>query len=27
VEVIQLNEDSYRIKYRSTIFGEKSVQS
>lgn len=27
VEVIQLNEDSYRIKHRSTIFGEKSVQS
>nr|WP_267459294.1 IS21-like element helper ATPase IstB [Brevibacillus composti] len=27
VEVIQLNEDSYRIKYRSSIFGEKSVQS
>lgn len=27
VEVIRLNEDSYRIKHRSTIFGEKSVQS
>ncbi|MFC6387639.1 ATP-binding protein, partial [Sporolactobacillus kofuensis] len=27
VEVIHLNEDSYRIKHRSTIFKEKSVQN
>ncbi|HAJ3957479.1 IS21-like element helper ATPase IstB [Fictibacillus sp. Mic-4] len=27
VEVIHLNENSYRIKHRSTIFAEKSVQS
>lgn len=27
VEVIHLNEDSYRLKHRSTIFGEKSFQT
>jgi DNA replication protein DnaC len=27
VEVIHLNEDSYRLKHRSTIFGDKSVQT
>lgn len=27
VEVIHLNEDSYRMKHRSTIFGEKVVQT
>ncbi|EIT84453.1 transposase [Fictibacillus macauensis ZFHKF-1] len=27
VEVIQLNEASYRIKHRSTIFGDESVQT
>ncbi|RYL87054.1 IS21-like element helper ATPase IstB [Sporolactobacillus sp. THM19-2] len=27
VEVIHLNEDSYRLKHRSTIFKEKSVQN
>ncbi|CAH0347776.1 IS21-like element helper ATPase IstB [Bacillus sp. CECT 9360] len=27
VEVIRLNGDSYRIKHRTTIFGEKSVQN
>lgn len=25
VEIIHLNEDSYRMKHRSTIFGEQSV--
>ncbi|PZD83529.1 ATP-binding protein, partial [Bacilli bacterium] len=27
VEIIHLNEDSYRMKHRSTIFGQESVSN